>query len=259
MSQTMLPPSIPPDPRMPPLGSVAVVDAVPPDARPASPHVQSDLPRRPSLFWRVVKWPLRQFIKAVYLTGSAANRHRVVALLLVLVLLLLGGGTYAIYQYTHPPVRPSAQQQGSGTLGTLSNGQDTPFTIVNSSVPLSTGVINFLNAWKTGNIQELQANTEAQVQAGGTIFNGQQGTLSAADWPGLMQYFQSHEVVFQQFIYGGGFNHVDGSASYTIQVIVGFKGQPGVAEWTWYLTTGTDGKVTGWQDLTPAPQASPTP
>lgn len=260
MSQTILPPAIPSNPRMNPPGAVAVVDAVPPDARPAAAsRYEPEPPRRPSAFWRAVKWPLRQLIKVIYLTGSAAKRHRAITLVIVALLLVLGGGTYAVYQYTHPATPPSRRQEGSGTIGTISNGQDTPFTIVNSSIPLATGVINFLNACKTGNQQEILANTEPRIQAGGTIFNGQQGTLSASDWPGLMQYFQSHGVIFQQFVYGGGFLHEDGTASYTIQVIVGFKDQPGASEWTWYLTVGTDGKITGWQDLTPAPQASPTP
>ena len=258
MSQTMLPPALPPDPRIPPPGSVAVVDAVPPDALRASPHVRTDPARPPSAFWRAVKWPLRQLIKVIYLTGSAAKRHRAAALVIVALLLVLGGGSYAVYHFTHPATQPG-QQQGSGTIGTISNGQDTPFTIVNSSVPLATGVINFLNGCKTSNVQELLANTESRVQAGGTIFNGQQGSLSSSDWPGLIQYFQSHGVLFQQFVYAGGFLHVDGTASYTIQVIVGFKDQPGASEWTWYLTVGADGKIAGWQDLTPAPQASPTP
>lgn len=259
MSQTMLPPATSPDPRIPPPGAVAVVDSVPPGARPASPpSPEPDPPRRPSAFWRAVKWPLRQLIKALYLTGSAARRHRAAALVIVALLLVLGGGTYAVYHFTHPAAQPG-QRQDSNTIGTISNGQDTPFTIVNSSVPLATGAINFLNGCKTSNVQELLASTEPRVQAGGTIFNGQQGTLTASDWPGLIQYFKSHGVLFQQFVYAGGFLHVDGTASYTIQVIVGFKDQPGASEWTWYLTVGTDGKIAGWQDLTPAPQTSPTP
>lgn len=258
MSQSVYPPPAQPNAGPPAPGSVAIVDAVPPGAQPTQSRYQLDPPRRPSRFWAVVKWPLRQIVKAIYLTGSAANRHRAIALVMLVVLIVLGGGSYAVYQYTHPAA-PARTSPGQTISGAVSNGHDTPFTISNSSLPLGTAVINFLEACKKGDAQELAANTAPLTQVGGTLFNGRQGTFSASDWPSLIQFFQSHGILFQQFIYNGGYLYPDGNAGYTVEAVVGLSNQPGILVWTWYFTVGIDGHITSWQDLTPSPQATATP
>ena len=263
MSQTLLPPPAQPgsDPETP--GSVAVVDSIPPGAQRApSAHAgyAPEPPRQPSRLWRAIKWPLRQILKALYLTGSAANRPRAAALVILALVLVLSGGSYAVYQFTRPAQTPAPQAERTPRAA-LSNGVDTPFTISpGQTLPLPSSVISFLHAWKIGDVKEVESALAPDAVSAGAIFGGQGGVIPEEGWASLFQSAQSQGVLFQQFVYTGGFidptNH---TGIYTVQAVAGFQGQTAIAVFSWYFVVGTDGQIIEWLDLTTAPQAAATP
>jgi hypothetical protein len=243
MSQILLPP--PPPSSAEPAANASALVVAPARQRMYEP----DPPKKPSAFWRIVKWPLRQLFKALYLTGSAAKRHRVVTAIVLVILLLLGGGSYAVYQVTHPQ---AAANPGRTALGPLSGGGNTPFTISsNAQPPLAPQVINFLHAWKTYDAQELASTLSPKATLDGPLFSIPPGaTLTQADWQARFDQLKSRNIVFQQFIYSGGYLSPAGTANYTVQVVVAQQGSQGVFLLTWYFLVGPDGQISAWHDLT---------
>jgi hypothetical protein len=197
-------------------------------------------PNKPSAFWRAVKWPLRQLFKAIYLTGAAANRHRVVAAIVLVVLLLLGGGTYAVYHVTHP--NTPAHQPGHVIVP---YGGKVPFTLNTAAAPpLPPAVITFLQGNQSFKAQEVMSTLSPQIQQ----------SVSASDLQAQLDSFRNQGLVFEQFIYSGGYSYPDGTSSYTIQVVIGQKGHTGFQIRTWYVVVDGAGQIINQQDLTPPTQ-----
>src|SRR5690242_5232555 len=106
MSQILLPPSSQ-EPQPP-------ADAAPPhDTPPSQPYTPEPL-RRPSRFWRVVKWPIRQLLKAIYRVGSLINRHRIISLIALIAVVVMVTGGVLTYRALNP-ARP--QTSGSNSAG----------------------------------------------------------------------------------------------------------------------------------------------
>src|SRR5215467_3375624 len=120
MSQTILPPSPQPEqqpPAQPPAQPPTYyypTYAAPPvvTAEPPSPGYQPDPPKKQALIWRIIKWPIRQVFKLIYLIGRAAANHKVIsAILLIIILGLVAAGVVG-YRYLNPPAVAST---GNGT------------------------------------------------------------------------------------------------------------------------------------------------
>jgi hypothetical protein len=242
MSQILLPPPAQPQPEPSADAPAATAVALPRRAYEPEP------PKKPSAFWRTVKWPLRQLLKAIYLVGVAINRHRAVAVIALLIVLLLGGGTYEVYHVTHPETTTGARQTASGPL---SGGGNTPFTISSTAQPpLAPAVIDFLHAWKVYDANELETTLSPQAQVDSAVLHIQTGATASA-WQSIFDQLKANKYVFQQFIYSGGYLSPAGTANFTVQVIVGQQGGQGIAILTWYFLVGPDGQIMTWHDLTP--------
>src|SRR5579859_2018001 len=87
MSQVVLPSTEPqPEASGPSITSAATTALVPqsPTPEPERPkYIYEYVPPPQPRAWRAVKWPLRQLFKGLYLTGSAAKRHRMVTLVIL--------------------------------------------------------------------------------------------------------------------------------------------------------------------------------
>jgi hypothetical protein len=193
---------------------------------------QPDPPKKQRLIWRIIKWPIRQVFKAIYLIGRAASHHKVIsAILLILILGLVGAGVVG-YRYLNPP---SAQSTSGQTAGT-STIPDTPFTIVNASAPpLSAGVIHWLHAYKTFNGQEqwdsLAPSTQQALSGQGVSPDAMQAELDQAKAAG---------VTVVQYIYTGGYIAPTGLATYTIQVLFQEGTRRGIVTWYFYVDASND-------------------
>jgi|GEM_PF-1439396 hypothetical protein len=239
MSQILLPPPAQPEPK--PLAPEESTSAVV-VAEPRRPRYEPEPVKRPSRFWRAVKWPIRKLLKAIYLAGRAIRRHRIIALV-VLAILLLGGGGYFAYHVT----QRSGPVAIFGNPGTASqNGtSNTPFTIIISSSlpPLSPGVIDWLHAHKTYNGQELWDALSPALQAS----LKQQG-ITESTVQGQLNRQRQQGIAYDQFIYTGGYLAPNGTANYTVQVVISVNGQQ--SELTWYFVVDPNNQILAFQDLT---------
>jgi hypothetical protein len=212
MSQILLPPPSQPGQDAP--GMPATVEQPAAASEPHRPIYQPEPPKRPSRFWRAVKWPLRQFIKLLYLAGSAARRHRLATALTIGVLLVLGGLSYGVYQYTHPHAGILPGQLGQ--TGQAATGSAVPFTItLEQAPPLPRSVVNWLHGQQAGNAHEMWTSLSPQAQQGLT-----QAGVSEATLRQQIDQAKSQGISIEQFVYTGGFSPPDGLASYTIQAIL---------------------------------------
>jgi hypothetical protein len=232
MSQILLPPSSQePQPS----------DAAPEETTPTSPPVYTFQPlRRPSRFWRIVKWPLRQVLKGIYLAGSAINRHRIISLILLVVLgALVTGGVL-----TYRAFNPEPKQVASGNGGGVAAIPETPFTVVDGAhQPLSNGVLLWLHGAKTYNADELWNGMSTEYQnffvSNGSSQISLQQTLDTWRFQGLK---------FDEFIVAGSFRFPDGTATYTVEVVAHEKDQQGI--FTWYFRTDPSGQIISFRDIT---------
>src|SRR5690242_2872570 len=119
MSQILLPPSSQePQPQ---------AEAVPAHEAPPPPSYTAEPLKKPSRFWRIVKWPVHQLLKGIYLVGSLINRHRIISLIaLILVAAMVTGGVLT-YHALNPAHEQANTGSASGTGGV--NIPDTPFTV----------------------------------------------------------------------------------------------------------------------------------
>lgn len=216
MSQVILPPTEPQPEASGPSTTSAVTALIPqpPAPEPERPkYVYEYVPPPQPRAWRAVKWPLRQLFKGLYLTGSAAKRHKIVTLVILALLIGGAGATYGVYRATHPATATSAA--GGTALPPGAQQPETPFTIVNSAAPpLSPSVIQWLHAWKTHNGKEawnaLSATTQSGFEAQGVDESAIQQRLDQDRVQG---------IEYDQFIYSGGYFYPDGSSNYTVEVI----------------------------------------
>src|SRR5690242_20348792 len=134
MSQTILPPSPQPEPQPPTQPPTQVptyyypandTSAVVVSEPPSQTTFEPDPPKKQPLIWRIIKWPIRQIFKLIYVTVRGMRNHKVIsAILLILILGLVGAGVVG-YRYLNPPSPTTAN-----TPGATSNAPETPFTIV---------------------------------------------------------------------------------------------------------------------------------
>ncbi len=232
MSQILLPPSS--QEPQPPAEVAPAHDAPPPTYTP-------EPLKKSSRFWRIVKWPLHQLLKGIYLAGSFINRHRIISLIaLVLVAAMVTGGVLT-YRALNPDHGQTASGGASGT-GDV-NVPDTPFTVVNGAqIPLSNGVVLWLHGTKTYNAQELWNGMSTQYQA---AFQLQGGTQS--DLQQTLDTFRTQGLKFDEYVVAGSFQFPDGTATYTVEAIVHENAQRGIL--TWYFKTDPTGQIISFQDL----------
>ncbi len=193
-------------------------------------------PKRQARFWRMIKWPLRQLIKGIYLTGVFAKRYRLIAGIVLAVLLALAASGFVGY-------RVLQQQELAREQSSLTASLNFASAPTSSSLPMS--VLHFLHARKTYNGQEewdsLSASLHAQVeQQGGNVSSLQQ----------VLDQARSSGLKFDRFVDSGGFTDPDtGISHYTIEVYA----EQGTAHavLTWFFVVGTDGYISGFQNLTP--------
>ena len=245
MSSIVLPPAQPPS--EPPASeqaenapSTALVVA------PERPQYKPEPPPKPSRFWRVVKWPLRKLFLVLYVIGSATKRHKRVALAVLAVLVLVGGGTYGVYRATHPAtVKTTAGHPGSSG----STQPETPFTVTSAPTPpLPNAVIAALHAHKTFDIHEFWNSLSPQFQA--------YLAANQLDENAYQQIFaqeKSAGVVYDQFIYVGGYLAVDGVGTYTVEPVFHMGQQEGID--IWYFTVDPNGQISYFQRL---PRTTPS-
>jgi hypothetical protein len=240
MSQILLPPPSPQPGQEPGVTGAGPAWPAPPSAvqEPPRPHYEPEPPKRPSAFWRAVKWPLRKVFKLLYRMGSAAKRHKWVALATLVVLLALGGVTYGVYQYTHPAVTPGATTGGSSGQASASSGANTPFTIVQQEAPpLPPSIINWLHGQKVFDAKEMWNSLSPQAQ----VSLQQQGVTEQSLQSQISQE-KAAGVTFEQYIYTGGFAPGGVAANYTVQMIVDQNGQRALRTW-YFVVNPTDGKI----------------
>ncbi len=233
MSQILLPPSSQ-EPQPP-------ADVAPPQGSSSPPTYTAQPLRKPSRFWRVVKWPIRQLLKGIYLAGSAISRHRIISLVALVLLAAMATGGVLTYRALNPE-RPHNTASGSPGSGNV-NVPDTPFTVVNGAqLPLSNGVVLWLHGTKTYNAQELWNGMSTQYQ---TVFQLQGGTQA-----GLQQSldgFRTEGLKFDEYVVAGSFQFPDGTATYTVEAVVHESNQRGIL--TWYFKTDPTGQILSFQDL----------
>jgi hypothetical protein len=196
-----------------------------------------------AFIWKVVKWPIKTLLKAVYLTGSAAKRHRAVAVVLLLIVALFAAGAIGLYQATHP-AGPATAGAGSSAA---SQPDTTPFTIISSSQPpLSPGVITFLHGYKTFDGHQLWGSLSPNLQQ--TL---QSNGVSADQLNSDLQREKQAGITYSEFIYTGGFFSPDGTSHFTVEVVESLGNARAVR--TWFFMTDTSDKVIDFQDLSPRP------
>lgn len=210
----------------------------------SGPAWQPEAKPRQSFIWRVVKWPIKTVLKGVYLTGSAAKRHRAAALVLLVLVAMLAGGAYAVYQSTHPA--PAAAGPGSTST---SQPDNTPFTIVTGSQPpLSAGVITFLHGYKSFDGYQLWSSFSPSMQQ-----NLQANGLSADQLNGELQQEKQAGIAYTEFIYTGGFLSPDGTSNFTVEAVMSLGSAHAVR--TWYFMTDTSDKIVDFEQLSPNSQS----
>jgi hypothetical protein len=238
MSQVLLPPSSQDSPPGTPLPAVATPEQNTP---PPPPQYSFEPLRRPSRFWRIVKWPLRQALKGIYLVGSTVARHRIISLIvLVAIAAMVAGGvlTYRAFNPERPAV--SGDLNGGAGGGVI---PDTPFTVTNGAqLPPSNGVLLWLHGTKTYNAKELWNGMSAQYQA---VYEAQGS--SPDDLQTTLDSFRKQGLKFDQFIVAGSFQFPDGTATYTVEVVVHENTQRGI--FTWYFKTDPTGQIISFRDI----------
>jgi len=251
MSSILLPPPQPPS--EPPAPGQA--SSAPPTAlvvAPERPQYVPEPPPRPSRFWRVVKWPLRKLFLALYVIGSAIKRHRLAALVVLALLVLVASGTYGLYLVTHPQAAKTTAGQPGGAAG--STQPRTPFTIASAPTPpLPNAVIAALHAHKSYNAKEFWDGLSPQFQA-----YLQANQLDESAYQQIYDQEKATGVVYDQFIYVGGYLAIDGVGNYTVEAVAHVGQQEGID--IWYFTVDPNGQISYFQRLprtTPA-IASPT-
>lgn len=245
MSQTRLPPLERQESR----SSAAV--AAPP--RPGSDILSADRPPSQPWWARAIKWPIHQLLKGIYLGAVAAKQNRVTALIIVLLLAGLLGSGAIVYGATHPTT-PATTQSGRtpttspapGTQGNTSGAPLVPYLTAQPS-PLPSCVEHWMHGHQTFNGHELWTCMDAQAQ--------QAYTQQGLDENGLSQrmaQYKSAGVVYQQFIYTGGFVLPDGSGNYEVEVIMAQGGASQVLRWV--FQTDTQGLIAQAYSASSAPQ-----
>lgn len=234
MSQILLPPSSQ-EPQPP------EVAASQPDASPPPSYTPEPL-KQPSRFWRVVKWPIRQVLKGIYLLGSVVNRHRTMRWIALLVIVATAVGGVLTYRALN-----TGQGKLSGNTPSTSGSAtipDTPFTIANGAqIPPSNGVLLWLHGTKTYNAGEIWNSMSQQyqdaIQQAGNTQSGLQETLNG---------WRDQGLKFDEFIIAGSFAFPDGSIAYTVEAVIHEDQQRGIL--TWYFKTDPSGQVFSFRDLT---------
>jgi hypothetical protein len=236
MSQILLPPSS--QEPQPPAEVAPAHDAPPPPPYTAEPL------KKPSRFWRVVKWPIHQLLKGIYLVGSFINRHRIISLIaLILVAAMVTGGVLTFRALN--PERPQTASSGSSGTGSI-NLPDTPFTVVNGAqIPLSNGVVLWLHGTKSYNAQELWNGMSTELK---TAFQVQGST--EADLQATLDNFRTQGLKFDEYVVSGSFQFPDGTATYTVEAVAHDTTQRYIL--TWYFRTDPTGQILSFQDITQA-------
>jgi hypothetical protein len=250
MSSILLPPSEPQPPSEPPASgqapsasalSTALVVA------PERPQYVPEPPPKPSRFWRVVKWPLRKLCLVLYVIGSTIKRHRRAALAMLALLVLLGGGTYEVYHVTHLQALKTTAGQPGGSTG--STQPQTPFTITSAPTPpLPNAVITALHAHKTFNAHEFWTSLSPDFQA-----YLQANQLDESAYKQIFAQEQAAGVVYDQFVYVGGYLAVDGVGNYTVEPIFHMGQQEGID--IWHFSVDPNGQISYFQRL---PRTTPS-
>lgn len=232
MSQILLPPSSQ-EPQPPAV-------AAPEYTAPPPPYTPEPL-KRPSRFWRAIKWPIRQALKGIYLLGAAVNRHRIISLIVLAAIAAMVAGGVLTYRALNPESgQASGNTAGSGNV-TI---PDTPFTVVTGTqVAPSNGVLLWLHGTKTYNAQELWNGMSKQYQN-----TYQASGSSQADLQKTLDGWRSEGLKFDQYIVAGSYQFPDGSTTYTVEVVVHENAQQGI--FTWYFKTNSSGQILSFRDLT---------
>lgn len=237
MSQILLPP---PSPQ--PGSDQAVTPALATPPAPLAPtpapgpRYEPEPPKRPSAFWRVLKWPLRKFFKLVYYVGSVARRHRLATVLTLAFLVALGGTGYGLYYYTHP-TRAFVPFSSGQTAQTPASGSNAPFTIISQQPPtLPTSVIHWLHGHKVFDAHEMWNSLSPQAQA-----NLEQQNITEQALQTQLDQEKAAGLTYDEYIYTGGFAPPGGDANFTVQVIVIQNGQSTVR--TWYFVVDPNGQI----------------
>lgn len=217
----------------------------------ASHYVPEPL-HKPSRFWGVVKWPLRQFFKALILTGRAAKAHKAVALLLILLVALIGGGTFGFYRLTHPAAAITVQPGASNNSGAGATQPNTPFTVQIGQAPLELpdSVTNALYAFKTYDAARLwQSFDPAYQQYSASVGRTQDF------WQQQFDVAKAQGVTFDQFRETGGFVSAGGSY-YTFTVLLRQGQQSGIT--TLYFAIDPNGAISNFEILSQQPPQTTT-
>jgi hypothetical protein len=239
MSSILLPPPQPPsEPPAPRVAPTALV------VSPERAQYVPEPPPKPSRFWRVVKWPLRKLFLVLYVIGATIKRHRVAALVVLALLVLVGGGTYGLYRVTHPQTTTG---QAGGSI--RSTQPQTPFTVTSAPTPpLPNAVIAALHAHKTYNAQEFWNSLSPQFQA--YLKTNQ---LDESAYQQIYAQEQAAGVVYDQFIYVGGYLAIDGVGNYTVEAVLHEGQQLGID--IWYFTVDPNGQISFFTRL---PRTTPS-
>lgn len=233
MSQILLPPSS--QEPQPPAEVAPAHDAPPPPTYTAEPL------RKPSRFWRIVKWPIHQLLKGIYLVASLINRHRIISLIALLAVAAMVAGGVLTYRALNPD-HPQTASGGAAGTGSV-NVPDTPFTVVNGAqIPLSNGVVLWLHGTKTYNAQELWNGMSQQFQAAFQMQGSTENDLQQA-----LDNFRTQGLKFDEYIVSGSFQFPDGSATYTVEAIAHDTTQRYIL--TWFFKTDPTGQINSFQDL----------
>lgn len=221
----------------------------PTEGAPQAPHYIPEPIHKPSRFWRVVKWPLRQLFKALILTGRAAKAHKAVALLLILLVALIGGGTYGFYRLTHPADAITVQTRG-GNSGTGATQPNTPFTVQIGQPPLELpdSVTNALYAFKTYDAQRLWQSFNPAFQQ----YSTSTGRTQSA-WQQQFDQWKTLGVTFDQFRETGGFA-TQGGGYYTFTILA-HQGQASGAL-SLYIAVDPNGTISNFEILDLQPQTT---
>lgn len=236
MSQILLPPPNAGIEESTPAASSALVTTPP---TPLAYLYEPEPPKRQSRFWRMIKWPLRQIIKGIYLTGVFAKRHRVVAVIVVAVVLVLAASGFVAYRVVRQQEIAREQNSLAASINLVSSSQT-------GALPLS--VLHFLHARKTYNAQEewdsLSPSLHAQIQQqGGNVSSIQQNFDQA----------RANGLKLDRFVSSGGYtNPSSGVSHYTIEVYAEEGSTQGLL--TWFFIVDADGYVSSINDLTPSQQ-----
>src|SRR5215813_8745008 len=249
MSQTILPPSPQPEqqppaqpPAPPPAYYYPTYDAPAVVTADPTPGYQPDPPKKQPLIWRIIKWPIRQVFKGIYLTGRAARNHKVVSAILLILILALAGAGVVGYRYLNPPSTASTGNQAAASAKV----PDTPFTIVNTSAPpLPNSVIHYLHSYKAYDGQEQWDSLSPSFQQALTGQGVTEQSLQAA-----LDQLHAQGLTFEQFIYSGGYIQQNGLATFSVEVVYRRGNQGGIENLYFYVDFGS-GLILAVRDLTP--------